>query len=57
MSQGTGQKRRIVGANGDNTNLIVYSEEQRCQIGGDCPNQSKYTCRAYYCCDDYGCER
>ena len=44
----------------DATNNLIVEEvpdEERCQIGGDCPYRARYVCRAYYCCDDYGCER
>ena len=40
--------------------LIEVPEEERCEVmNGEerCPYKAKYECRAFYCCDEYGCER
>ena len=37
---------------------IIVPEEEQCEVAdGGCTNYGKYQCRAFYCCDDYGCER
>ena len=43
---------------GDLGQLLATSEEEKCQAGdGTCALKSKYVCRAFYCCDEFGCEK
>ena len=47
-------KKRMEGSN--NSGAIIFPEEEQCQLG-ECTEKSIYVCRAFYCCDEYGCER
>ena len=38
--------------------MVALSEDERCQAGdGSCVFKAKYECRAFYCCDEFGCSK
>ena len=37
--------------------FIYVRPEDRCQISSGCQLEGKYTCRAWYCCDEWGCKK